>query len=121
MNAMISGDQEQVDKIFNRIERYSKMITEPAFLKFADLTDDLMYDKDREDSLNDINALTDENLSDMISLRHMNTRKSGVSKATVLKSMLTRKENNLSSSFKSKTPASGNGQSLGPGKSLTMM
>ena len=116
MNAIVTGDQEQVDKIFNRIERYSKMITDPAFLKFGDLTDDLKYFDSAEDS-EDLNmAITDENLSDIISLRHMNTFKSSVSKATVLKSMLTKREQQMESSFKPKNAAA-----LGPGKSLTML
>ena len=45
LNAIIGGNQAQVDKIFARIERYSKIITEPAFLNFADLTQELKYDR----------------------------------------------------------------------------
>ena len=44
LNAIVGGDQAQVDKIFARIERYSKMITDPGFLNFGDLTDELKFD-----------------------------------------------------------------------------
>lgn len=99
------------------------MITEAAFLKFGDLTDNLKYAEDLQDSqVDDNQAMTDENLSDVISLRHMQTFKSSVSKATVLKSMMTRKECKNDSRFQAKKPflSPDRGIKLGPGKSLTM-
>ena len=51
----------------------------------------------------------------------MNTFKSSMSKNTVLKSMMTRKDNNMDSSFKPKSNTSVQGAKLGPGKSLTMI
>ena len=88
------------------------MITDPNFLTFPDLTNDLKYADDLEDSADLAQDITDENLSDIISLRHMQTFRSQVSKANVLQSMVTRKE---TSKFK---PQKEGG--LGPGKSLTM-
>ena len=69
MNAITKGDQAQVDKIFNRIERYSKMITIPAFLKFEEMTEDDKYNDELDETTVYNAAITDENLSELISLR----------------------------------------------------
>ena len=55
--------------MFSRIERYSKMITYPAFLKFEEMTEDDKYNEELDDTTVHNQAMTDENLSELISLR----------------------------------------------------
>ena len=75
LNKIISeGDQAQVDKIFWRIERYSKMTTDPGFLDYADLTPEQKYNNDIHDSSVHHDEITEENLSEMFSLRQETMR-----------------------------------------------
>jgi len=37
LNSIFAGKQDEVDRIFMRIERYAKMITDASFLKFDGL------------------------------------------------------------------------------------
>lgn len=123
LSAIIKGDQAQIDRIFTRIERYSKIITDSNFLKFEDLKEEERYADDMDDSTVHNLAITDENLSELISLRQQNTMRSNISKpSTILTKMITRGITKHSSKF-IETPLIGKEGALknGPEKSLTML
>lgn len=66
----MAADQTHSDKIFNRIERYSKMITDPNFLKFESITEEDKYNDGMDDTtVYNNNTATDDNISELISLR----------------------------------------------------
>lgn len=70
MQALQKGQQDQVDVIFNRIERYSKIITDPNFLNFEALNEKDKYDDGMDDTtIYNMEVMSDANLSDLISLR----------------------------------------------------
>lgn len=62
-------DRTQVDALFNRIERYSKIITDSSFLKFDQLEEGDKFGDHLEDSTVYQQEYTDENISELISLR----------------------------------------------------
>ena len=65
---MYRGEQKPIDAIFNRIERYSKIITDATFLKYEAVKESDLYNDGMDDTVYAA-AITDENLSEMISIR----------------------------------------------------
>mgnify|MGYP001101944900 CR=1 FL=1 len=55
--------------MFMRIERYSRMITDATFLKYNAVKEEDKYNDGMDDTTVYNAAITDENLSEMISLR----------------------------------------------------
>lgn len=92
LEAIFRGEQKQIDAIFNRIERYSKIITDAKFLKYEELKEEEKYNDGMDDTTLYNAAITDENLSEMISLRQQQTFRSNMSKPSLLSKMITRKD-----------------------------
>lgn len=91
------------------------MITIPAFLKFEEMTEDDKYNEELDDTTVYNQAMTDENLSELISLRQ-HTMRSNISKPSLLNKMITRNETKRSSKFIMPP-----GISIAPKKGLTML
>lgn len=85
--------------MFNRIERYSKMITDAQFLKYEAVREEDKYNDGMDDTTVYNAAITDENLSEMISLRQQQTFRSNISKPSLLSKMITRGETKIGSKF----------------------
>ena len=68
MEKLGTGHKASVDALFNRIERYCKIITDPGFFKFEQLQDGDKYGDQLTDSVYQ-QEMTDENISELISLR----------------------------------------------------
>ena len=66
------------------------MITEPAFLKYDNLQDDDKYTEGMDDTTVYQAAITDENISELISLRQNTVRSNASKPVSVLSKMLTR-------------------------------
>lgn len=94
------------------------MITDPGFLNYEGLTEEQKYNEDLCDSSDHNLEITEENLSEMFSLRQETMRGSAIdNKNDVIKTMLTRKATKNSSRFQ----RPGTLHEKGPEKSLTML
>ena len=95
---MFRGEQKPIDAIFNRIERYSKIITDSTFLTYKAVREQDKYNDDMDDTVYAA-EITDENLSEMISIRQQQTFRSNASKPNLLSKMITRGETKIGSRF----------------------
>ena len=64
---ILQGQQEPIDRVFTRIERYMKIIAGADFLKFDDLKPEDFEDADEPEPL--LRQVTDADISDLIDLR----------------------------------------------------
>ena len=75
------------------------MITDAQFLKYAAVAEEDKYNDGMDDTTVYNAAITDENLSEMISLRQQQTFRSNISKPSLLSKMITRGETKIGSKF----------------------
>lgn len=75
------------------------MITDAQFLKYEAVREEDKYNDGMDDTTVYNAAITDENLSEMISLRQQQTFRSNISKPSLLSKMITRGETKIGSKF----------------------
>ena len=69
ISEMVDGQQEPIDKIFMRIERYMKIIAGAEFLKFDNLLPEDLQNIEGEDEEVLLPQITEMDISDLIDLR----------------------------------------------------